>query len=87
MIPLKYPFPYFPGLRYSAQVIIYEHDGTIAIAHGGIEMGQGIHTKVKQNKLLLRNMSNSYLVKCIKEMSPFSFMQDFVFKFKAVCLN
>lgn len=48
VIPLKYPFPYPPPFRYSAQVIIYEHDGTVAIAHGGIEMGQGINTKAAQ---------------------------------------
>ena len=30
------------------QVAIHEHDATINITHGGIEIGQGINTKVAQ---------------------------------------
>jgi xanthine dehydrogenase/oxidase len=44
LVPLKY------GLKYigcfSALVSIYAVDGTVAVAHGGIECGQGINTKV-----------------------------------------
>ncbi len=45
---------YLTPLRYSclgyynALLSIYNVDGSVAVSHGGIEMGKGIHTKVAQ---------------------------------------
>nr|XP_053649189.1 uncharacterized protein LOC128700182 isoform X1 [Cherax quadricarinatus]XP_053649190.1 uncharacterized protein LOC128700182 isoform X1 [Cherax quadricarinatus]XP_053649191.1 uncharacterized protein LOC128700182 isoform X1 [Cherax quadricarinatus]XP_053649192.1 uncharacterized protein LOC128700182 isoform X1 [Cherax quadricarinatus] len=48
IVPLWYGYNYPSVFRYGIQVSIYEHDGTVAVSHGGIEMGQGINTKVAQ---------------------------------------
>jgi xanthine dehydrogenase molybdopterin-binding subunit B len=39
-----YAFPIWGN--FAAMVSIYAQDGTVAVTHGGIEMGQGINTKV-----------------------------------------
>ena len=46
MVPLKYGV-YYEGAMFTALVSIFHADGTVAIAHGGIEIGQGINTKVE----------------------------------------
>lgn len=46
IVPLWYGLSYPSSFRYGILVAIYEHDGTVAVSHGGIEMGQGINTKV-----------------------------------------
>ena len=48
MIPLKYgiSYTYRPMNQGGAYVITMSADGTVILHHGGIEMGQGIHTKM-----------------------------------------
>merc|ERR1719239_909632 len=47
LVPLKYPHNQF-GTRYTVNIAVYHDDGSVAVAHGGIEMGQGMNTKVAQ---------------------------------------
>ena len=44
-VPIKFPVDW-NNIPYSVLVSIYVEDGTVAIAHAGVEMGQGINTKV-----------------------------------------
>ncbi|XP_055537407.1 uncharacterized protein LOC129725498 [Wyeomyia smithii] len=46
IIPMQYWLDYFGQLN--AIVSIFAGDGTVAVTHGGIEMGQGMNTKVAQ---------------------------------------
>ena len=45
MMPLRFGIAW-NGAPYTVLVSIYFNDGTVAIAHGGVEVGQGINTKV-----------------------------------------
>jgi xanthine dehydrogenase/oxidase len=44
IVPMKYEFAVWGN--FTSRVSIYQSDGSVAITHGGIEMGQGINTKV-----------------------------------------
>lgn len=41
-------FPTLYVASFSAYIAIYHGDGTVAVSHGGTEIGQGINTKVAQ---------------------------------------
>ena len=51
-MPLKYDH-FYNGFNFSVLVSIYYADGSVAISHGGIEMGQGIHTRVCEIVILM----------------------------------
>lgn len=44
IVPLKWVLEV--GANYTVLVSVFHGDGSVAISHGGIEMGQGINTKV-----------------------------------------
>ncbi|XP_043246690.1 abscisic-aldehyde oxidase-like [Amphibalanus amphitrite] len=46
LVPISYHINL--AFRYPALVSIYDKDGSVAVSHGGVEMGQGINTKVAQ---------------------------------------
>ncbi|CRL08602.1 CLUMA_CG021290, isoform A [Clunio marinus] len=46
IVPMKYDLQYFGSSR--ALVSIYHGDGSVSVTTGGIEMGQGLNTKVAQ---------------------------------------
>ncbi|CAB4004441.1 xanthine dehydrogenase oxidase-like, partial [Paramuricea clavata] len=48
IVPLRWGVMYVPGLRFTAYVAIFRKDGTVCITHGGVEIGQGINTRVCQ---------------------------------------
>jgi xanthine dehydrogenase/oxidase len=52
MIPLKYGISYSDSRgtldQGGAYVVAYSSDGSVLVAHGGVEMGQGMHTKMAQ---------------------------------------
>lgn len=61
MVPLKFRMPLdIPG--YPVLVNIYAEDGTVAVSHGGVEIGQGINTKVAQVAAMTLNVPMESIV-------------------------
>jgi xanthine dehydrogenase/oxidase len=54
LVPCKYAINYFP-LPIYCHISVYEGDGTVSVATGGIEMGQGLNTKVHHCDCLKRH--------------------------------
>lgn len=55
IVPTRYKMDYFGGAKFPCTVVIYHHDGHVAVSHAGVEMGQGLNTKVLsygKNKIL-----------------------------------
>ena len=47
MVPIRYPhFINGNGIKFHCLISVFANDGTISVAHSGIEMGQGLNTKV-----------------------------------------
>ncbi|XP_055348687.1 uncharacterized protein LOC129595644 [Paramacrobiotus metropolitanus] len=47
VIPMRYAVEWQGG-GYDCLIAVYKNGGTVAVTHGGIELGQGINTKVAQ---------------------------------------
>jgi len=49
LVPMRYPHHIKGwGIKYHCLISVFAEDATISVTHGGIEMGQGINTKVRQ---------------------------------------
>uniref|UniRef100_A0A6P7FEZ8 Indole-3-acetaldehyde oxidase-like n=1 Tax=Diabrotica virgifera virgifera TaxID=50390 RepID=A0A6P7FEZ8_DIAVI len=46
VVPIKFPMEIY--FNYGVLVSIYHSDGSVAISHGGVEIGQGVNTKAIQ---------------------------------------
>jgi len=61
MVPVRYPIGYDFGCNLAAMIAIYHYDGTVACTHAGIEMGQGLKTKVLQTIAQVFNIPTSII--------------------------
>lgn len=46
MTPLKYGMAFWPNTKYLVHVSVNYGDGSVTVIHAGVELGQGINTKV-----------------------------------------
>ena len=53
MMPLRFNLNWDVGVPCTILISIYAEDGTVAVSHGGVEIGQGINTKVSLSLSLL----------------------------------
>lgn len=56
---MYYPVVYFS--EFPTYVAVYHGDGTVVISHGGVEIGQGIHTRVAQVAAHTLNIPMRYI--------------------------
>uniref|UniRef100_A0A9L0IGZ9 FAD-binding PCMH-type domain-containing protein n=1 Tax=Equus asinus TaxID=9793 RepID=A0A9L0IGZ9_EQUAS len=64
MVPLKFPVGFGSTAACQAAALVHIYlDGSVLVTHGGIEMGQGVHTKMIQvaSRELRMPMSNVHL--------------------------
>lgn len=86
-VPLKWPVP--PLAYFGVTLTVYHGDGSVVVTHGGIEMGQGINTKVTQVCAYTLNLPiDKIKVKASNVITNAnSTVTGFSFSSEAVCLG
>lgn len=57
VVPMVFPIELFTNL--GVLVAIYHADGSVAISHGGVEIGQGVNTKVNDHTFFYLTFSSN----------------------------
>ena len=74
VVPLRYGLEW-NGTNSTVLVSVYSGDGSVSVVHGGVEIGQGINTKVCFKKIKYKNTIIPYSGK-------FSWPKNFADPFK-----